>query len=130
MSLIQALSTAMSGLRAAQAGLSVTAGNVANANTPGYVRENADLVETSAGSAGISVDVAGVNRTLDQLVQNQLWTETAGGSYSPLTGSAVDELSYSDSTVSSGSTYYYVVTSVDAAGTESGYSNQAKAVIP
>jgi flagellar hook-associated protein 1 len=81
MSLIQALSTAMSGLRAAQAGLTVTAGNVANANTPGYVRENANLVETSAGSAGIGVDVAGVNRTLDQLVQTQLWTETSGGSY-------------------------------------------------
>jgi flagellar hook-associated protein 1 FlgK len=81
MSLIQALSTAMSGLRAAQAGLSVTAGNVANANTPGYVRETANLVETSAGNAGIGVDVAGVNRTLDQLVQSQLWTETAGGAY-------------------------------------------------
>jgi flagellar hook-associated protein 1 FlgK len=81
MSLIQALSTAMSGLRATQAGLTVTAGNVANANTPGYVRESANLIETSAGAAGISVDVAGVNRTLDQLVQTQLWTETAGGSY-------------------------------------------------
>jgi flagellar hook-associated protein 1 FlgK len=81
MSLIQALSTAMSGLTAAQAGLTVTAGNVANANTPGYVRENANLVETSSGSAGIGVDVAGVNRTLDQLVQTQLWTETSGGSY-------------------------------------------------
>jgi flagellar hook-associated protein 1 len=81
MSLIQALSTAMSGLRAAQAGLAVTAGNVANANTPGYMRESADLVATSAGGAGASIDVAGVNRTLDQLVQNQLWTETSGGSY-------------------------------------------------
>jgi centrosomal CEP192-like protein/ASPM-SPD-2-Hydin domain-containing protein len=57
-------------------------------------------------------------------------SETSGSSYSSLTGTAVNELSYSDSTVSSGSTYYYVVTSVDAAGTESGYSNQAKAVIP
>jgi flagellar hook-associated protein 1 FlgK len=81
MSLIQALSTAMSGLSAAQAGLTVTAGNVANANTPGYVRESANLVATAAGSAGASVDVAGVNRTLDQLVQTQLWTETSGGSY-------------------------------------------------
>jgi flagellar hook-associated protein 1 len=81
MSLIQALSTAMSGLSAAQAGLSVTAGNVANASTPGYVEETPDLVETSAGGVGTGVDVAGVNRTLDQLVQNQLWTETSGGSY-------------------------------------------------
>jgi len=81
MSLIQALSTAMSGLKAAQTGLTVTAGNVANASTPGYVAETPILVETSAGSAGVGVDVAGVNRTLDSLVQNQLWTETSGGSY-------------------------------------------------
>ena len=81
MSLIQALSTAMSGLNAAQAGLTITAGNVANASTPGYVAETPNLVETSAGSAGVGVDVAGVNRTLNQLVQNQLWTETSGGSY-------------------------------------------------
>ncbi len=81
MSLIQALSTAMSGLNAAQAGLTITAGNVANAGTPGYVAETPNLVETSAGSAGVGVDVAGVNRTLNQLVQNQLWTETSGGSY-------------------------------------------------
>jgi len=46
MSLIQALSTAMSGLTAAQAGLTVTAGNVANAGTPGYVAETPNLVET------------------------------------------------------------------------------------
>jgi flagellar hook-associated protein 1 FlgK len=81
MSLIQALSTAMSGLTAAQTSLTVTAGNVANASTPGYVAETPTLVETSAGSAGVGVDVAGVNRTLDTLVQNQLWTESSGGSY-------------------------------------------------
>ncbi|MBV8752447.1 MAG: flagellar hook-associated protein FlgK [Hyphomicrobiales bacterium] len=81
MSLIQALTTAMSGLNAAQTGLTITAGNVANASTPGYVVQTPDLVETSAGNVGTVVDVAGVNRTLDHLVQNQLWTETSGGSY-------------------------------------------------
>jgi flagellar hook-associated protein 1 FlgK len=81
MSLIQALTTAMSGLRAAQTGLTITAGNVANASTPGYVVETPDLVETANGNSAVGVDVAGVNRTLDQLVQSQLWTETSGGSY-------------------------------------------------
>ena len=41
MSLTQALATAVSGLRATQAGLSIVAANVANAETPGYVRKTA-----------------------------------------------------------------------------------------
>jgi fibronectin type 3 domain-containing protein len=36
----------------------------------------------------------------------------------------------SDSTVQSGITYYYVVTAVDSAGSESTYSNPTQAVIP
>ncbi|MGA8150076.1 MAG: choice-of-anchor D domain-containing protein [Terriglobales bacterium] len=38
--------------------------------------------------------------------------------------------SYTDGTVASGNTYYYVTTAVSSAGQESGYSNQVKAVIP
>jgi fibronectin type 3 domain-containing protein len=37
---------------------------------------------------------------------------------------------YTDSTVSSGQTYYYVATAVDDNSEESGYSNEAQAVIP
>ena len=57
-------------------------------------------------------------------------SESSSGSYSPLNGTAITALNYSDSTVASGNTYYYVVTSVDSSGDESIYSNQAKAVIP
>jgi len=35
-----------------------------------------------------------------------------------------------DSSVQTGSTYYYVVTAVDSSGRESGYSNQVRAVNP
>ena len=38
--------------------------------------------------------------------------------------------SYVDSSVSSGSTYYYVVTAVGTNSQESGYSNEVQAVIP
>ena len=41
MGLSQALSAALSGVTATQQALSVISGNVANANTPGYVVENA-----------------------------------------------------------------------------------------
>jgi fibronectin type 3 domain-containing protein len=37
---------------------------------------------------------------------------------------------YTDSTVVSGQTYYYVATAVNSESEEGGYSNQATAVIP
>ena len=57
-------------------------------------------------------------------------SETSGSSYNLLTGTALTALSYTDTTVDAGTTYYYVVTSVDSAGVESLYSNQVSAAIP
>src|SRR6185312_10510055 len=81
MGLSQALTAAAAGLHATQAGLSIVAGNVANANTPGYVRKTVNQVSTSAGGATIGVRVGDVQRQLDQYVQKQLRTETGGGAY-------------------------------------------------
>ena len=81
MNLSDALTTALAGLRVTQASLSVTAANVANANTPGYIVETSNQVEVAAGNAGVSVNTAGINRELDTLVQGQLRTETSGGAY-------------------------------------------------
>jgi fibronectin type 3 domain-containing protein len=39
-------------------------------------------------------------------------------------------MKYTDGTVSSGKTYYYVVTAVTSSGTESAYSGQVEAIIP
>lgn len=52
-----------------------------------------------------------------------------GSGLSPLT-SVIPDLTYTDTTVVSGSTYHYAVTSVDALGDESPFSNEATAVIP
>ena len=84
MSIAQALNTSLAGLRATQAGLSVVASNVANAQTPGYVRRTLQLAETTAGDVGNSVRVLGVNRELDQYLQRQLRVETSGGAYANL----------------------------------------------
>src|ERR1043166_2282842 len=91
MSLIDALSTAMSGLRAAQAGLTVTAGNIANVSTPGYVVRTPDLIETAAGS-GVGVQSDAINRELDRFVQQQLRTETSGGAFADLRASFFQQL--------------------------------------
>ena len=54
----------------------------------------------------------------------------SGGPYAKLTGSPLPSTSYADSNVQSGSTYYYVATSVTNNSDESGYSNQTAATIP
>ena len=77
MGLSQALSAALAGVKTTQQGLSVIAGNVANANTPGYVDESVNQVEVATGGVtGASVDTTGINRNLNTLLQSQLWTET------------------------------------------------------
>ena len=84
MSLSQALAISLSGLRTTQAGLSLVAGNVANAQTPGYVRKTLQQDTTVAGGIGGGVRVAAVNRVIDEYVQRQLRVETSGGSYAAL----------------------------------------------
>lgn len=84
MGLTQALDTAASGIRVTQAGLQIVAGNVANAQTPGYVRKTLNQSSTAAGGEVIGVNVTGVNRELDQFVQRQLRIETSGGAYADL----------------------------------------------
>jgi hypothetical protein len=54
----------------------------------------------------------------------------AGGPYTRLITAADPATTYSDSSVQSGTTYYYVVTAVDGNGAESGFSNQATATVP
>jgi flagellar hook-associated protein 1 FlgK len=92
MGLSSALATAMSGLRANQAALSIISSNVANANTQGYVTQNPNQIEVSSGTFGSSVTTTGVNRALDTFVQNQLRTETSGGSYASQLANILSQL--------------------------------------
>ncbi len=57
-------------------------------------------------------------------------SSTSGGPYTILNPSLIGTIAYTDTTVSAGTTYYYVVTAVDSSSKESGYSNETKAVIP
>jgi hypothetical protein len=54
----------------------------------------------------------------------------SGGPYTLLNGSIVSVSTYTDTTVVSGQTYYYVTTAVDSSGNESVYSNEISATIP
>jgi flagellar hook-associated protein 1 FlgK len=80
MSLTGALNTIQAGLQVTQSALQIVGANVANAQTPGYVRKTQDQISTAAGNS-ISVRAASIQRQLDQLIQSQLRQATSGGGY-------------------------------------------------
>jgi flagellar hook-associated protein 1 FlgK len=82
----------MSGLRANQIALGLVSSNVANAETPGYIKKTSNQVAVSSGEFGSSVRVAGINRELDIYLQRQLRTEIAGASYAGLRSEVLDQL--------------------------------------
>jgi flagellar hook-associated protein 1 FlgK len=92
MSLGSALATAMSGLRANQAALSIVSSNIANAQTPGYITQRSIQVEALTGDLGASVSVLGVNRELNQFIQTQLRSETSGGAYADQMATVLSQL--------------------------------------
>ena len=65
MTLTSALSSANSGLSAAARRASVTANNIANASTPGYVRRQLVVAENVLNGTGQGVNLVGVERTQD-----------------------------------------------------------------
>ena len=66
----------------------------------------------------------------DAVGYNIYRSTTSGGAYTMINTSLDGTNAYTDSTVVSGQTYYYVATAVNASSEESGYSNQVQAVIP
>ena len=92
MGLSQALSTAMSGLRATQAAIALVGSNVANAETPGYVRKSIIQSAGVTGDYGSSVLLHGVDRQLDQYLQTALRTETSGAAYADIRATFLQNL--------------------------------------
>jgi flagellar hook-associated protein 1 FlgK len=134
MGLSQALSAALSGVTATQQALSVISGNVANANTPGYVVENVKLIAVAtAGQQGVSVDTTGINRNLSTLLQNQLWTETSGATYADTAAQMYQQLQQVYGVPSSSSSFSAIysnfTTAVQALSTNPGsYSAQTQVI--
>jgi len=65
MSVNAILSSALSGLQAAQAGMRTTSSNITNVNTPGYAREEVDISSQTVGGMGVGVRIEGVRRVTD-----------------------------------------------------------------
>ena len=82
MSLFSTLQIANNALSAQQLGLQVTGNNVANANTPGYIRERLTLAPATANRiggllVGLAVDVQGVVLQTDRFLEERLRISSA-----------------------------------------------------
>lgn len=133
MSLSSSLATAMAGLRANQAALSIVSSNVANAQTPGYVTRSTIQTETVTGDVGAGVTTNGVNRQLEQFVQTQLRTETAGGAYADQMATILKQLQTVYGTPGSAGTlenaYSNFTTALQSLSTTSGSSSSQITVV-
>ena len=69
MTLGVALKTATTGLQAAQASLRAVSDNIANVNTPGYVRKAVNQEQQVVDGAGAGVKINGIRRITDQYLQ-------------------------------------------------------------
>ena len=82
-------------------------------------------------SQGHSVGLSwNASNSQDVIGYNVYRSLTSGGPYSKINSVLDPSTDYTDMTVISGNTYYYVATAVNSSDEESAYSNQAQAVIP
>jgi hypothetical protein len=86
---------------------------------------------TAAVGAAHSVDLSWTASTSSGVSGYKVYRSTTSGSgYALQTSAPVTSTIYKDVNVAAGTTYYYVVRSVNSSGTESANSNQATAAVP
>jgi fibronectin type 3 domain-containing protein len=113
---------------------SPTATGTASANISFFTSTSTSASETASGTGATIqhiVDLSWNASTSTSIAGYNLYRGTvSGGPYSKINSALNPSMSYSDSTVQSGQTYYYVSTAVDPGGVESSYSNQVQVVVP
>ncbi|WP_010185047.1 flagellar hook-associated protein FlgK [Sphingomonas sp. PAMC 26605] len=78
MALNDILSSALSGLGAAQAGLKTISNKIANVNTPGYVREETSLSTSVTAGTITGVTVGNPQRVASQFLQSTVYARQGG----------------------------------------------------
>jgi len=96
------------------------------ANSPGKITATGAGVSTKQHTVGLTWSPS----TSSVVGYNIYRGTTTGGPYSRLNSGSLVSTSYSDSTVKSGSTYFYVTTALNSSGAESIKSNEVRAAVP
>jgi len=111
-----------------------TASGAASAKISFFASNATSASETATGSGATvqhRVELSWSASTSTSVAGYNVYRATsATGSYSRINTVLNPSMNYSDGTVQSGQSYYYVTTAVDSSGVESTYSNQVQAVVP
>ena len=112
----------------------LAAGNLTGAVTVASNATNSPATISLAGAGTVTVShsvvLTWMPSTSAVAGYNVYRSEVSGGPYTKLDSSAVATDSFTDSTVQSGKTYYFVVTSVNTSSVQSADSAQVSATIP
>ena len=111
-----------------------TATGTSSANISFFTSSSTSASQTASGSGAATqhmVELSWNASTSTSVVGYNVYRGTAtAGPFSKINPALNASMNYTDNTVQSGQTYYYMTTAVDSSGVESSYSNQAQAVVP
>jgi fibronectin type 3 domain-containing protein len=88
------------------------------------------LSGTGAQAVAHSITLTWTASTSTVTGYNVYRSSVSGGPYSKMNSSIIAATTYVDSAVTTGLTYYYVVTSIDSSNVESAYSAEVVATVP
>lgn len=92
MSVSDILSTAMTGLNAAQAGMRTVSNNITNVNTPGYARQRVSLEPGVSGGQVSGVVVGEPERIVDRYLESAVYTRSGDAGRAEVTADYLDRL--------------------------------------
>lgn len=92
MSISSILNTGLSALLANQAALRTTSSNIANVNTPDYVRRTVQFQTQTAGGVLAGVEMGSVRRAVDQFLAAERWSAASGAGESDAAARFLDQL--------------------------------------
>lgn len=120
MSISAVFLSGLTGLRAAQTGLKAVTQNIANANTPGYVRTEVILSAPTGIGLGGGVEVSGIRRAADRFLATASYLAEAARGASAARAGILDRAQLAFGDPNSGSTVFSNLNSFWSALTEIG----------
>jgi flagellar hook-associated protein 1 FlgK len=92
MSINSILNTGLSALLANQAALRTTSSNIANVNTPDYVRRTVQFQTQTAGGVLAGVEMGSVRRAVDQFLSAERWSAASAAGETDAASRFLDQL--------------------------------------